>query len=160
MKYHIEYYPESHVTYGKNADGTSADKVYKGWYIEEAWIPVPLDVVDEMTFDDGTTFFMVDVNRDTPEIAFTAAYRMIQWYIKRGNMTINEFKKERVWNFAMWTSMNLAHCVDFIQSIIEQHGDLCGDYEPLSGIVKALESNISYAEEVKKEHEDKTDDTC
>lgn len=83
MQYHIEYYTESHVTYGKNADGTSADKTYKGWYIEEAYISVPLDVVDEMTFDDGTTFYTVDVERDSPEIAFIAAYRMIQWYLKR-----------------------------------------------------------------------------
>ncbi len=47
--------------------------------------------------------------------------------------------------------MNLSHCVDFLQSILDQHGDLCGDYEPISGIIKALEANIRYAEEVKDE---------
>lgn len=85
MKYHIEYYPESHVTYGKNADGTSADKTYKGWHIEEAWMPIPVDNVDEMTFDEGTTLNLVDVEQDSPEIAFLAAYRMIQRYIEIKN---------------------------------------------------------------------------
>ena len=57
----------------------------------------------------------------------------------------------KVWNFAQWTSINLAHCIDFLQSILDQHGDLCGDYEPISGIIKALKTNIRYAEEVKEE---------
>ena len=82
MKYHIEYYPESHVTYGKNADGTSADKVYKGWYIEEAWIPVPLDVVDEMGFDEGT-LYMVDVDVDNQVDAFKKADKLIVDYLNK-----------------------------------------------------------------------------
>ena len=96
MQYHIEYYPESHVTYGKNADGTSADKVYKGWHIEESWIPVPVDIVDEMTFNDGITFFVVDVNRDTPEIAFVAAYKMIQKYLGESTYDVNWLDKPEV----------------------------------------------------------------
>ena len=57
--------------------------------------------------------------------------------------------KVQLENFALWTSLNLASCIDFLSSIMQQHGDLCGDYEPISGIIRALETNIRYAEEMK-----------
>ena len=82
MRYHIEYYPIAHVSCGKHADGTSADKTLKGWYIEEAYIPAPLDVVDELGFDDET-FYMVDVEADNQVDAFKKADKLIADYLNK-----------------------------------------------------------------------------
>lgn len=81
MQYHIEYYPVEHVSFGKNADGISVENLYQGWNIGEAWIPVPVDVVTKETYEDGTIYYTVDVQRGSPEIAFIAASRMFQEYI-------------------------------------------------------------------------------
>ena len=82
MIYHVEYYPMSHVFIEKNADGTSADKTYKGWDICESHIPVPLNVVDEMGFDDGT-LYMVDVDADNQVDAFKKADKLIVDYLNK-----------------------------------------------------------------------------
>ena len=65
----------------------------------------------------------------------------------------NENKPEakvQLKDFAFWTSLNLASCIDFLRSIMQQHGDLCGDYEPISGIIGYLEDNIRYAEKMRE----------
>ena len=82
MIYHIEYYPIAHVSFGKHADGTSADKTYKGWSIDESYIPVPLDAVDEMGFDEGT-LYMVDVDADNQVDAFKKADKLIVDYLNK-----------------------------------------------------------------------------
>lgn len=82
MQYHVEYYPVEHVSINRDRNGIKTENTYKGWFIGEAYIPVPLDVVDELGHDDGEVLYMVDVERKSPEIAFLAAYRMIQVYIE------------------------------------------------------------------------------
>ncbi len=48
-------------------------------------------------------------------------------------------------NFATWTDINLSSSIDFLQSILDQHGDLSGDYASLSEVIAALKQGQQYA---------------
>lgn len=48
-------------------------------------------------------------------------------------------------NFAIWTDMNLSSQVDFLQDIVDKHGDLFSEYSSLSEIVEALRIGQQYA---------------
>ena len=53
------------------------------------------------------------------------------------------------YNFSVWTSINLNHCIDFLDDIIMKHGNLAGEYDSLEGIKEALETNRNYADNFK-----------
>lgn len=62
-------------------------------------------------------------------------------------------------NFAQWTSINLGHCIDFLDDIISKHGNLTGEYDSLEGIKEALETNRDYAIPFQKYWENDNEDS-
>ena len=66
-------------------------------------------------------------------------------------MTTNQRKEEDMEPavFADWTSINLSHCIDFMEDLIITYGDMEGRYDSLLGIQEALMTNQKYAERFK-----------
>ena len=64
-------------------------------------------------------------------------------------MILVKYRNFDPYNFSHWTSINLDHCIDFLDDIIMRHGNLEGKYDSLEGIKEAIETNRDYANSFK-----------
>ena len=154
MRYHIEY--------SKKNENDPED--YDVWTIVESTVDVPVNIIDDIAFTcSDDVLLMVDVEKLSIPEAFVEVHKLIMDYINRkptykiievfkdvsfleknqpdSHIEFNDFDPV---NFAMWTDINLSHCIDFLQSVINKHGDLRGEYDSLQGILDALKQGQKY----------------